>query len=317
MTTPTPRYVFGPVPSRRLGRSLGVDLVPLKTCTYDCIYCQLGRTTNKTVERKPYVPIDEVLTEVKSILSAGCRPDYITLSGSGEPTLHSGLGEVVRGIKWLTNVPLAVLTNGALLPEPEVRQALAEADVVLPSLDAGDEAVFRYVNRPHSSLLFERVVEGLEAFGREYGGQVWLEVFLLDGVTAIEGAAEKIAQLVREINPTRVQLNTIARPPSEDYAFAVPARTMNRLCPLFGRDAEVIADYGGTHQRTDFAARREDVLGLLRRRPCTLQDISSGLGLHRSEALKMVEDLTRQGLVIARKVGNAVFFTCTQGLRDA
>jgi wyosine [tRNA(Phe)-imidazoG37] synthetase (radical SAM superfamily) len=168
------------------------------------------------------------------------------------------------------------------------------------------------VNRPHPSLSFERVVQGLEAFGRECAGQVWLEVFLLDGVTAIEGEAKKIARLVRQIKPARVQLNTIARPPSEHYALAVPPETMNRLCPLFGERAEVVADYRRAHQTTEFAARREDVLGLLRRRPCTLQDVCSGLGLHPSEALKILDDMVRQGLLSSKKVGDTAFFLQAQ-----
>jgi wyosine [tRNA(Phe)-imidazoG37] synthetase (radical SAM superfamily) len=278
----------------------------------------LGRTTNKTGERKPYVPLDDVLAEVESTLSLGAKPDYVTLSGAGEPTLHSRLGELIPALKRLTNIPIAVLTNGSLLSEPEVRQALAQADVVLPSLDAGDEGIFRYVNRPEASLSFERVVQGLEAFGREYAGQVWLEVFLLDGVTAIEGEAKKIARLVQQIKPMRVQLNTVTRPPAEDYAFAVPAQTMNRLCPLFGERAEVIADYRATHQTTEFAARREDVLGLLRRRPCTLRDIAAGLGLHQNEAAKYVGELLSQGIIVGESMGNKPYYKArTDNRREA
>ena len=181
-------YIFGPVPSRRLGRSLGVDLVPFKTCTYDCIYCQLGRTTNKTIQRKEWVPLDDVVTELETKLSS--QPDYITLSGSGEPTLYSRTGELIDRIKAVTNVPVAVLTNGSLLWNQEVRARLMNADLVVPSLDAGDEAMFRAVNRPHEDISFERMLQGLIDFRHEFQGKYWLEVFLLAGHNAI--AAEVV-----------------------------------------------------------------------------------------------------------------------------
>ena len=170
-------YVFGPVPSRRLGRSLGVDLVPLKTCSYDCIYCQLGRTTCKTIERKEWVPLDAVLNELEGKLST--RPDYITLSGSGEPTLYSRLDEVIERIKSITDIPVAVLTNGSLLWQEDVQQQLAAADLVMPSLDAGDPATFHLVNRPHEALTFEKMLSGLIAFRQHFHGRYWLEVLLL------------------------------------------------------------------------------------------------------------------------------------------
>lgn len=164
------KHVFGPVPSRRLGRSLGVDLVPLKVCSYACIYCQLGRTTKKTVERKEWVPTARVLDELKRKLAT--RPDYITFSGSGEPTLHSALGKIIEQIKSMTKTPVAVLTNGSLLWQPEVRTELALADVVMPSLDVGDDLFFQTVNRPHPEITFEKLLSGLEQFRREFSGQI-------------------------------------------------------------------------------------------------------------------------------------------------
>jgi wyosine [tRNA(Phe)-imidazoG37] synthetase (radical SAM superfamily) len=154
--------IFGPVPSRRLGRSLGVDLVPLKTCTYDCIYCQLGRTTCKTMERKEWVPLDGVLESLKEKLSS--KPDYITLSGSGEPTLYSRIDKLIDQIKAMTDVPVAVLTNGSLLSHEDVRKQLMAADLVIPSLDAGDEAMFRLINRPHEEISFPQMLDGLIDF---------------------------------------------------------------------------------------------------------------------------------------------------------
>ena len=283
------RYVFGPVPSRRLGRSLGIDLVPFKTCTYDCIYCQLGRTTNHTVERKEWVPMDAVLEELKRKLA--CRPDYITLSGSGEPTLHSRLGEIIEHIQAMSDVPVAVLTNGSLLWQKEVRQELALADAVLPSLDAGNGFKFSFINRPHPTLTFERMVEGLIAFRNEFTGQYWLEVFLLGGYTAVASDVKEIAAWVRRIRPDRVQLNTVARPPAEDFALGVSSEMLESFSRCFDPFAEIIAERPSRLVKQSLKLDSHALLDLLRRRPCTAEDIALGLGMSRLEAIKEVEVL--------------------------
>jgi len=312
MTSRPCKYIFGPVPSRRLGHSLGVDLVPFKTCTYDCIYCQLGRTSVKTLERKEYVPVEAVLSELDLRLAEGVAPDYVTLSGSGEPTLHSQIEELVTGIKRRTRIPLAVLTNGSLLWDPAVRRGLAEADVVIPSLDAGDETFFRYVNRPHSELSFAQVVEGLRAFQREFKGQIWLEVFLLAGITATTSQVEKIAALAKRIRPDRVQLNTVSRPPAEEFAYSVTRHQMEMFARLFDGKSEVISEQtpgGSLHtgpcvtQATD-----DDILALLGRRPCTAQGVSTGLGLHINEATKRLQHLLEQGAVSTLRKDDTLFY---------
>jgi len=307
------QHVFGPVPSRRLGRSLGVDLVPFKVCTYDCIYCQLGRTTCKTTERKEWVPLNEVCASLRGALDT--KPDFITLSGSGEPTLFSRPGELIRSIKDLTDVPVAVLTNGSLLSVPEVRAGLLEADLVVPSLDAGNERLFRIVNRPHEDIAFDRMVEGLIAFRQEYGGRYWLEVLLLGGITAVPAEVERIAYIAAKIGPDRVHLNTVTRPPAEKSALAVQKAELERLAAAFGGTATVVADYPATVRQGEFAARREDVLNLLRRRPCTVDDIAAGLGLHRNEVVKYVEELSSEGLIEASTSDGRVYYAATgQGL---
>ena len=288
-------HVFGPVPSRRLGRSLGVDLVPFKTCSYDCIYCQLGRTTCKTTERREYVPLEDITKEVQSCLAS--RPDYITLSGSGEPTLYSRTGELINRVKAMTDIPVAVLTNGSLLFQAPVREQLMNADLVIPSLDAGDEAMFRAVNRPHEDITFERMLGGLVDFGREYKGAYWLEVVLLAGHNGIRAETEKLAHCVRLIEPDRIQLNTATRPPAEEYAVAVRPSRLDELAALFSPPAEVIADFSRVHENQDFAAGREAVLELLRRRPCSVDDIADGLGMHPNEVVKYVEELTARTLL--------------------
>ena len=297
--TATEALVFGPVPSRRLGRSLGVDLVPFKTCSYDCIYCQLGRTTLKTTERREWVPLERVIEQIEAKLASG--PDYITLSGSGEPTLFSRIGELIRRIKDITDIPVAVLTNGSLLWQKALRDDLRQADVVIPSLDAGNERMFHYVNRPAPELSFDQMLAGLATFRRDYSGQYWLEVFVLGGVTDVNAEVEAIAKAVRHIAPDRVQLNTVTRPPSEDFAYSVPTDELARLAPLIAANAEVIADYQHVHEQPAFVARGEDVLGLLRRRPCTVEDIASGLGIHRNEAVKYVEQFLAEKRIDSRR----------------
>ncbi|HQP31995.1 MAG TPA: radical SAM protein [Deltaproteobacteria bacterium] len=289
------KYIFGPVPSRRPGRSLGIDLVPFKTCTYDCIYCQLGRTTLRTVERREWVPLDAVVAELKGALAT--RPDYITLSGSGDPTLYSRLDELIESVHALTDIPVAVLTNGSLLWQPEVRRQLHLADLIVPSLDAGANSLFQAVNRPHPEITFERMIEGLTLLRKEYGGAYWLEIFILDGLTAGLSEVRHIADLAADIGADRVQLNTVTRPPAEDFALGVTRRRMEELAALFRTPAEVIADFPGGHARPEFEATRDSVLQMIRRRPCTLEDVADGLGLHRNEAVKYIEDLISVGRI--------------------
>ena len=302
-------YIFGPVPSRRLGRSLGVDLVPFKTCSYDCIYCQLGRTTNKTIKRKEWVPIDVVTEQLKAKLSS--KPDYITLSGSGEPTLFSRLEELISRIKGVTDIPVAVLTNGSLLWLPEVRRALKTADMVVPSLDAGSSEVFQYVNRPHSDITFSEMLDGLVKFRSEYTGKYWLEVFLIAGVTTTEKEIKNLTNCIKLIGPDKVQVNTVTRPPAEVFAESVPLKQLQAITEKLYDKAEVIADYSDVHKQQDFSARREDVLTLLQRRPCSVEDIAAGLGLHQNEVVKYVEELSSASKIEAKLQNQQLYYKAT------
>jgi len=299
-------YLFGPVPSRRLGRSLGVDLVPMKTCSYDCIYCQLGRTTNKTVQTKPWVPIDEVIRQLKDRLSS--RPDYITLSGSGEPTLHSRLDEIIGRIKQLTNIPVAVLTNGSLLARRHVCRQLLGADLVIPSLDAGSESAFRRVNRPHEDISFPEMLEGLIGFRRHFSGEYWLEIMLLAGITDSETEVKRLARWVDQIRPDRVQLNTATRPPAESCARAVSPQRMAELAERFEPAGEVIAPFHAESLDAASQASRQGVLELLRRRPCTLSDIAGGLPMHPNEVIKYIEELAGEELIRKTEAGGRVYY---------
>jgi len=304
------KYIFGPVPSRRLGRSLGVDLVPFKTCSYDCIYCQLGRTTNKTMQRKEWVPIDIVMEQLKEKLDS--KPDYITLSGSGEPTLFSRLEDLISRIKDITDIPVAVLTNGSLLWLPEVRKALKSADIVVPSLDAGSSRIFQYVNRPHQDITFSKMLQGLVEFRKDYNGQYWLEVFLLAGVTTPEMEINRLKTCINAICPDKVQVNTVTRPPAEGFAEPVPQKQLQTITEKLYEKAEVIADYSDVHKQQDFSAQREDILILLQRRPCSVEDIAAGLGLHPNEVVKYVEELCSQGKIQPRVQNHRLYYVNKQ-----
>jgi wyosine [tRNA(Phe)-imidazoG37] synthetase (radical SAM superfamily) len=291
-----------------------VDLVPFKTCTYDCIYCQLGRTTHKTTERLEYLPLADILAELEQKLAAGPAPDYITLAGSGEPTLNVKIGELLRRLKSLTPTPVAVLTNGSLLWRREVQDALMEADLVLPSLDAGDEDSFRYVNRPHREITFDRMVQGLVEFTGRFPKSVWLEVFLLAGVTGISAEVEKIASLTRRIRPARVQLNTVLRPPSEEFAVPLSGEQMRAFADRFDGKGEVISETEPGEPPSPLAqvVTDADVLALLSRRPCTVQGVSAGLGLHISEAAKRLKGLAEEGSVILVRKQGTIFYETTR-----
>ncbi len=300
------RHVFGPVPSRRLGRSLGIDLVPFKTCSYDCLYCQLGQTTCRTVRRKPWAPLDTLLAQLGDKLDA--KPDFITLSGSGEPTLFAPLDELIRGIRRLTATPIAVLTNGSLLHRPEVRRELAGADLLVPSLDAGNEAAFQQVNRPEASLRFQQVLEGLIAAREQFRGEYWLEVFLLGGYTTSEKEIADIVDCVERIGPDRVQLNTVTRPPADAAAVAVSREQLDQIAAAFSPRAEVIADFHCHEPTTSGTTTRDDVLELLARRPCSIDDIAAGLGIHRNEAIKCLEHLGAERTVQRIDVGGRAYY---------
>jgi wyosine [tRNA(Phe)-imidazoG37] synthetase (radical SAM superfamily) len=300
------KHVFGPVASRRLGRSLGIDVVPYKTCTFDCVYCQLGRTTCQTIEPRAWFPVEEILADVRRALDTG--PDYVTIGGSGEPTLFADIGALIASLKSLTTTPVAVLTNGSLLWRADVREALQQADVVIPSLDAADEVAFQVVNRPHEALSAEQVWQGLVEFRRSYRGAYWLEVFLVDGPSSAEPRVSRIVERVSRLGADRVQLNTVTRPPAESWVAPVPPARLAEIAQAFAPPAEVIAARPTHPFSLPGQVTREMVLGLLQRRPCTLADIATGLAVHRHEVIKILDELVADGHVHAEMVGEQACF---------
>lgn len=306
------KYIFGPVPSRRLGFSLGIDVIPFKTCTYDCIYCQLGRTTNKTVKRIEFVPPVDIIKELGYILTKNMQIDFITLSGSGEPTLYSKLGELISNIKQLTKKPVAVLTNGSLLWDNNVQKSLKKADLIIPSLDAGNENMFRYVNRPCRNLTFEMVVEGIIDFANKHRDKIWLEVFLLNGVTTVQSELANINSIIKRINPAKIQLNTVKRPPAESFAFSVPEEQMIEIAKYFAGNVEIITDFSRPFNQKQMQITKNEIINLLKRRPCTLDDICGGLHLHKNEILKDMEELIKNKEIFSYKHNHNIFYSIVQ-----
>ena len=231
--------MFGPVKSRRLGRSLGIDVLPPTTCTYDCIYCQAGLTTTKTTRRESYAPPSDVADEVCRILNKGTDVDYVTFSGTGEPTLYSEIGTLIRLLKARTDKPVAVITNGSLLWRPDVQEDLMEADLVMPSLDAGDQKMFARINRPPRDISFEKMVDGIATFRKRFAGELRLEVLLLAGITDTDDEVKKIAGHVARIRPDIVQLNTAVRPAAEKSARAIPRKRLEELASIFGPNTDI------------------------------------------------------------------------------
>jgi len=307
------KFLFGPVPSRRFGRSLGVDLIPYKTCTLDCVFCQLGRTSNKTLLRKKYAPVEEVLKEIKEWLKTDGKADYITLSGSGEPTLHEQFGEVLAFIRDHSDIPSVLLTNGTLLYLPEVRQAASLASVVKVSLSAWDQASYMRVNRPHPELLFSGLIEGQKAFRSQFKGSLWMEVFLIGGMNSAKEEVNKIASLAEEIAPARIHLNTAVRPPAEGFVTPLSRDHIEELTQLFNPPAEVIAEFS-TDKDLKLQVNKDTVLAMLRRRPCTAEQIADGFGMHLNEVSKYLGNLIRADQVrTERKDGNVYYEAVRMG----
>ena len=268
-------HVFGPVPSRRLGQSLGVDPVPFKTCNWNCVYCQLGRTSPLTNERREYVPPEEILSEVREALAAHDSGgiDWITFVGSGETTLHSGLGGMIRAVKAMTPLPVAVITNGSLLDLEEVRQELLPADAVLPTLDAGGEELYRAINRPWPGLTLERLVRGLVAFREVYSGKLWVEVMLVKGMNDSEKALRAIARLLERIRPDEVHINLPSRPPAEPWVEPPDADGLMRARALLGARARVVLEAQGDFDLSGYGDLSEALIAVITRHPMAEEDL--------------------------------------------
>jgi wyosine [tRNA(Phe)-imidazoG37] synthetase (radical SAM superfamily) len=292
-----------------LGRSLGIDLVPYKICTYDCIYCQIGKTTERTLSRKEYIPVNEILEEVKRFLKEETSSiDHLSLSGSGEPTLHSQIRSVIEGIEALTSIPVAVITNGSLLYQEKVRQDLLPADLVLPSLDAVTSEVFMRINRPRRGFSIEKVIEGLVEFRKVYKGQIWLEILFCKGVNDGKEELLKMKKVVDRIQPDRIHLNTVVRPPSEKWVVPLNQKKMEEMRAFFGEKASIISEFDRHPPAVTERDIKEEILKILRRRPLSLKDLSQGMGIRENEIAEYIQPLVSKGKIHARFFGDSIYY---------
>jgi len=309
------KHLFGPVPSRRLGMSLGIDLIPHKICSLNCVYCECGATTNLTHERREYVPVDEIYAELKDFFQHNPDPDYLTFSGAGEPTLHSHIGEVIDFLKELRPaIPVAVLSNGTLFGEPGLRKELMRADLVLPSLDAATDEALRKINRPRRELKASAYIDGLVDFSLEFKGEIWLEIFLLPGYNDDLKNLKALKEAAMRIKPGRIQLNTLDRPGTVAGLHPLPMDRLKEISAYFGMDqVEIIAP---PQERQEVKSYRSDlegaILETIARRPCTLTDLEKILGLHLNEINKYLGVLEEAGKIETKIQERGTFYQIRQ-----
>jgi len=292
------RHLFGPVPSRRLGGSLGVDLIPLKTCTLNCIYCECGETNNCTLERKEYIPLDEIYEELNDYLVKKPDLDYITFSGSGEPTLHSGIGKVVEFLKKeYPSYKLCLLTNSTLLNKKSVREEIRPIDLIVPSLDAATEGCFQSLNRPNPGLKCSNLIEGLIKLRHEYEGEIRLEIFIAPGLNDTPEELTALKSALERIKPDRVQLGTLDRPGTEEWLEPAAYHTMQGIAAYLG-NAEIIGKFkpGPKISSFDVSCSRQ-IYETLKRGPCTIADLKALLNLRPAEIQKYINHLLAQGKI--------------------
>ncbi len=304
-------HLFGPVPSRRLGISLGLDLVPMKTCSLNCIYCECGRTTHLTLNRREYVPFEDVKKELSHFLSHHPRPDYITFSGSGEPTLNSTIREVIHFIKTQAfNIPVALLTNGTLLFQKKVREDIKDATVVIPSLDAITQKAFVKIVRPNPKLNINTIINGLIQFRKEYTGQIWLEIFVVPDINDKKEELTALKNAIENIRPDRVQLNTLDRPGTISDIRSATREELESILDFWQLDnTEIIAK---APKRKKLLSYRKDaesaILETIARRPCTVQDLTELLGLHAAEVNKYLDVLEAENKIKVVKQKRGFFY---------
>lgn len=269
------KYVFGPVPSRRLGQSLGIDPVPLKTCNWNCVYCQLGRSRPLINKRAVYFPRENIIAEVRRTLASHApgEIDWVTFVGSGETTLHSGIGWMIRQVKSITELPVAVITNGSLLYLPEVRQELMTADAVMPSLDAGNARLYKKINRPYPKITFERLVQGLMTFRQEYQGKLWVEVMLVKGLNDTEEALTEIAAILKMIQPDEVHILQPDRPPVEAWVQPPDAEGLLRARAILGETARLVHPATGSFDLSGGESLVDAIVGIITRHPMRQEEI--------------------------------------------
>lgn len=307
-------YVFGPVPSRRLGRSLGLDLTPGRACSYDCAYCQLTRTRFHTAARQRFFPLGELLAELETVLAPCPGVDAVTFSGSGEPTLSLDLGAALAEVRRRVPapVPLCVITNGSLLWDAQVRRELLAADRVLPTLTTVVPATFARIHRPTAAITLPRVLAGLRDFAAEYRGGLELEVMLMAGVNDGDDELAGLAAFIRELpRPVGIFLNGPVRPPTDPACRMPAAERWQQAAAVLGRVAPITAAAAPLAGAPAGPVAAAAVLGLLARHPCTCEQLQVALGGDAGAMAALLARLVGAGAVRQVAEGGQVFFQVT------
>ncbi|MFW5807772.1 MAG: radical SAM protein [Spirochaetota bacterium] len=306
------KYIFGPVISRRLGTSLGIDLVRMKTCTLNCAYCECGKTTRLTTERREYVPVDVVIDEIRQFMDeAETPPDYVTFSGSGEPTLNSRIGDVIQAIKQsYPTQNVAVLTNSTLLHLKEVQDALIPADLVLPSLDAVSLEAFEHILSPHPDVTPELVLKGITEFSARYTGRLVIEIFIVPGVNDTDEELSLLRDACQKIMPDGIQINYLDRPGAFDWVKPATAAELDHVeRALAGLPVQIIKrpDYG-TMASGNISRLEQKILSTVERRPSTLDDLVFSLGMQPAELRTFIDRLVDEQKLVCERGKRGFFY---------
>jgi len=311
------KYIFGPVTSRRLGQSLGVDPVPLKTCNWNCVYCQLGRSVPMTNERKDYYPREEIWEELRGFLADPKRPqvDWISIVGSGEPLLMKSLGWLIKQIKEATDIPVALITNGSLFFMPEVRQEVLAVDAILPSVDAGTPELYKKMNRSHPQITFERCRDGLIDLRQEYKGQLWPEVVLVQGINDSQQVLEDIASLLKAVNPDQIHLNVPQRPPAEGWVALPGEQTVERAVAILEKVAPVVRAQSKVELVKPGVDIKSAIIEIISRHPVSDADLRQMLGSGDEEKIEKTLRELKESEEVKTVERNGTIFWCAAAAR--
>ena len=306
-------HIFGPVVSRRLGRSLGIDLLPFKTCTYNCVYCECGLTTHHSSQRKEFFPVQEIIRELNDVLSKKPELDYITFAGSGEPTLSLSIGRVLSYLKEkYPDYRVAVLTNGSLLILPEVRRDLLQADLIIPTLSTTSQGIFECIHRPVPGLLVSSIIEGISVLRKEFSHQIWLEVFLVPLLNTTKKELSSLRDALYSIGPDRIQINALDRPGTESWVCAPDPEETKKIAAFFsegGLPVDIIGTDNNRPLLPDPEGLSIKIEETLSRRPSTAEDIAQMTGLHVNEVIKNLGHMMKQGKIQEKDGERGIFYT--------
>lgn len=305
------KRVFGPVLSKRLGNSLGIDVIPHKTCSYNCIYCQLGSEENTITDLTNYYSVDEIIYELKEALLNNKNIDYITFTGSGEPTLYKDLKKLIYEIKQITDIPVCVITNGSLLYKQEMRSNLLLADLIIPSLDAGNEETFKLIDNPNKEIDFDKMVEGLIEFKKVFKGEYWLEIFLLKDINDNEEELDDIIKIVKKIKPDRIQLITATRRVANEKAKALSDEELKKIKKYFNSKCDIeidIPNISENHKGNTRILTEEDIVNFLIRQPDTAYIIAKSFNENERKVKELLDLLIKKNKVREEIVNGVVSY---------